>query len=102
MSEERRFEAAARITVGDIRQWTSGDIFRLISRSYYYPDHEPVFDEFEYRHHHIEVGNRTELGCEVHGFSRDAIDPKWRPRRLLASEERCHTASCAGTVRRLG
>ena len=97
--EARRFEAAARITLGDIRQWTLGETFHLISRSYYYPDDEPVFDEFEYQHHHIDEDSRTEFGWEVHGFARDAIDPKWRPRKFLASEEKCQTASCAGTLR---
>lgn len=73
----------------------------LISKSYYYPNEEPFFDKFVYKHDHLDEMKRTNFGYEVHGFRRFSPLDEWSPCMFLATEKECSTWDCSGTIKRL-
>ena len=99
--DERRFDVASPITAAEVRKWAQGETMRLMSKSYYYPDDEPVFHDLEYRHERIDDTNPSQFGYEVHGFWRATPGEQWEPYKFLATENECTTSSCEGAIRRL-
>lgn len=99
--EKRRYDRADRITVSDVREWKEGQIFQLVSCSYYYPSDEAMVDVFDYKHGHIDESEPTRWGFPVQGFSRIAAPDEWQPLSFLAEEDKCSTSDCTGTIRRM-
>lgn len=98
--DERRYDSAATITVADVRRWKQGDTMLLLSKSYHYPDEEPFFDQFEYKHDHLDETKPTNVGYEIHGFRRRSPLGESSPWTFLAREKECTTWDCAGAIKR--
>jgi hypothetical protein len=91
------FSRASSPTVRDIREWASGQIFDMLTCSYYYPSTEALLDRIKYRHeaiHDQEVQGRY----AVHGFQEMGLG-KWLPCKFWCNAKGSETNDLAGDVR---
>lgn len=99
--QEWAFQRGSDLTLTQLRAMKAGEIVHLIEKSYFYPSEKACIERFDYKHDHVDDGNSSKFGYEVHGFRKLSGADDWEPYQFLASDKESQTSSCSGTIKRL-
>ncbi len=99
--QEWAFQRGSELTLTQLRAMKAGEVVHLIEKSYFYPSEKACIERFDYKHDHVDDGNSSKFGYEVHGLRRLPGAEDWEPYQFLASDKESQTSSCSGTIKRL-
>ena len=97
--ETQTFLNAPDLNLTFFEKLQKGEMVRLMSGEWHYPNDDCLVIAFDYKHDHI--GDKDNFDYEVHGFNRvDSSNDEWTPVKYLANEKECNTWSKAGTIKK--
>jgi hypothetical protein len=95
LADYNRFESDKTLTADDVRKWKPNQVVNLMTKGWFDAVDEPLFDEFEYKHDHMEDN-------QAHGFKRCPGDLQmaWVSFYFIVGPKDCCTLDGGEEVRR--